>query len=60
MKKFILRNTIFKSWSESELLRNPYQIYFDFGSFNLRIKLSPLKLRCSLNLRNDCETVPRS
>ena len=67
MEKFSLRKTIFQSYSEMQILRNPaknvhgilirkkYQIDFDFISLYLHIKFLTLKLSCSLSLRNGCE-----
>ena len=72
MEKFTLSKTIFKSFSESQILRDPAEkvhgvvirkkneIDFVCVSFYLHMKMSTLKLRCSLSLRNDCDTGPRT
>ena len=66
--KFTLRKTVFKSYSESQLLCDPaenvhgvlirkkYQTDFCFVSFYLHLKFSTLKLRYSLSLRNESGT----
>ena len=70
MEKLTLRKTIFKSYSESQLLRNPaenvhgvlirrkYDLDFDFIRFYSHLKVLTIKLKCSLSLRNNCEPGP--
>ena len=70
MEKLTLRKTIFKSYPESHILRDPaenvhgvlikkkHQIDFDFESFYLHMKFWTLKLRCSVSIRIDCESGP--
>ena len=70
VEKIILRKTIFKLYSESQLLRNSVvtvhgflirrncELDFDFISFYSHLKFSTLMLRCSLSLRNDCDPGP--